>query len=132
ARARRRIRDRARRAHRRASAATDAQIRIDLDLLARAIAGDRLGRADVDARRATRLLVAAVRAQPGLVVEELRLLEFADQAAQLDQHFDADTAGRMEIALRRRVLRKRRLRAQVEHEIEGLARRLRFAPEVDR
>ena len=53
--------------------------------LERGVAADRARRADVDAGGAADLLVAAVRAELGLVVEELRLLELAHQLAQL-QH----------------------------------------------
>ena len=66
---------RAARAGRRAGAAALAQVRIDLHLLADR--DDRLGRARVDAARAAPLAAASVRADLGVVIEVLRLLELA-------------------------------------------------------
>ena len=100
----------------------------------RGIAADGLGRTDIDAGGAADLLVAAVRTQLGLVVEELRLLELADTLTQL-QHRGSqlDRVGTdMEVALRGLVHREGRRAAHVEHQIEGLGRGLRRALEVDR
>ena len=72
--------ERARRAHRRARAAADAQVRLDTDVVA--VGGDRLRRAHVDAQVAARLARAAVRADRRLVVEELGLLEVADRRSR--------------------------------------------------
>ena len=75
-----RIGQRARRAHGRACAAADAQVRLDRDAIA--IGANRERRADVDALRAPGLARTAVRAQRCLEVEEFRLLEFAGQRGE--------------------------------------------------
>ena len=74
---------------------------------------DRLRRADFDAGVAADLLVAAVRADLLLVLEEARLLELADHVAQLQHRVDQrGVVRRMEVALRRLVQREqRRLRS---------------------
>ena len=102
--------------------------------LERGVAADGTRRAHVDAGRAADLLVAAVRAQRLLVAEEARLLELTHQVAQLQHglHQAALVASDMEVALRRRVLGEGRGVAQVEHQVEVFAHRLRGAIEVDR
>ena len=119
---------RAGRAHRGAGAAAGAQVGVDLDAVARA--GDRLGRADVDAGVAADQAIAAVRAQPLLVAEVFGLLEFADHLGQLLhglRAFGHAGAGR-EIAGRRLVLRQQRRRRQVEHQVEACRRGRRRPP----
>ena len=68
---------RARRADGRTPAAARAQVRLDFHVIA--VGADRAGRTDVDAAVAARTSRAAVRAKARLVLEEARLLEFADQ-----------------------------------------------------
>ena len=67
------------RAHRRAGAATDAEVGIDDDLLATLLAVDGFCQADVDAGTAANFFIAAVGANFFLVVEELWLFELANQ-----------------------------------------------------
>ena len=66
-------------------------------------------------------------------MEELRLLELADQFAQFEHraHESLVVAG-IKVALRRLVQPDQRRRAKIEDEIEALARLERFALEVDR
>ncbi len=68
-----------------------------------------------------------------LVVEELRLLEFADALAQLEHRADqGGVVGGVEVALRRLVQGDQRRRRQVEHEVERLALLTRGTLEIDR
>ena len=67
------------RAHRRAGAATDAEVGIDEDLLPTLLAVDGFRQADVDAGATANFFIAAVGANILLVVEELWLFELANQ-----------------------------------------------------
>jgi hypothetical protein len=110
------------RADRGAGATAHAQVGVDLDLLAALFAGDRFGRADVHAGAAAGFFVAAVGAELLLVDEELRLLELADQLAQLEHRVQV-LAVPAEIALRQRVLvegGRGAGGAQVQHQVEAL------------
>ena len=148
------------RTDRAASAAADAQMRLDEDAatcggsrcrhrhrdhpgpasglalqlaLERSLAADRLRRADIDAGGAADLLIAAVGAELGLVAEKARLLELADQVAQGDHglHQFGRVAARVKVALRRLMLGEGRLGAQIQHQVKALLHRLRRALEVD-
>ena len=79
------------------------------------------------------MLVARVRAQRLAVLEEARLVEFTHHFAQLQHciHQASRVTRHMKVALRRLVHAKRRLRTQIEHQIEGLADRLRAALEIN-
>src|SRR6185436_17387420 len=92
---------RTRRADRGAAAATRAQMRLDLDVIA--VGLDRAARADVDALVAAFAPGAAVRADARVVGEEARLLELADQRAELlrRQRLLERIIPRREVALRR-------------------------------
>jgi hypothetical protein len=139
---RRGVADRAARAHGRAGAAADAQVRLDDDAgqrpaagpaFHRRIAADRLRRTHVDADGAADLLVAAVGADLLLVAEELRLLELARALAQLQHRVDQRrVVGRVEVALWGLVQGDDRRGVQVEHEVEVFADLLCSAGEVDR
>ena len=140
-----------------AGAAAHAQVRLDDDAAAftfdvgvglgaanlaagaalafeRGVAADGLRGAHVDAGTAANLLVAAVRANLGLVAEETRLFEFTAHLAQR-QHRAQQRGGVLrdvEIALRLGVHGEGGRLAQVEHEVEVLGHLLRRAVEVDR
>jgi hypothetical protein len=75
-----------------------------------------------------------VRAQLGLVVEELRLVEGADEVAQREHGVEqlAFVGADMEVALRLGMLAERGRGPQVEHEVEALRGLQRRALEVDR
>src|SRR5690606_21427547 len=126
---------RTRGADRGAGAAAHTQVGVDDDLLALDLAAAGERGTDLHTGVAAHGLVAAVGADLLLVLEELEFFELAHQIAQADQRGDAGLAvharGQVEVALRVRVLRKRRLAAQVDHEIEGLLVRRGVALEVD-
>src|SRR5260221_13392771 len=107
-------------------------MRLDLDEIARR--ADRAARADIEALVAALLARPAVRADLLAVAEEARLLEFADQRAELlrGERLLQRIVGRREIALRQLVHPQDGLARQIEHHVELLAARLIGAREVDR
>ena len=124
-------------ADRGAGAATDAQVGVDLDLLAVFFAADGTGRADVDAGIATHGLVAAVGAELLFVGKELGLFKLAHHVAQLDhrgqqaRRGQTRETGQRKVALRRRMQLDQRLRTQIQHQVKGFAQRLGGATKVN-
>ena len=123
------IGERTRGAHRRTRTATHAKVGVDLDLLAADLAADRQRRAHLNAGVAANLLVATVRTELLFVLEELGLLELADQLAQLQQglRFAQRAGWQPEIALRWRVLGERRGAGGLGTEIQNQIKLLRLA-----
>ena len=129
-------------AHRAASAAAHAQVRLDDDAtrqfalelaFLRRVAADGLRRTDVDAGGAANLLIAAVRAQLVLVLEKLGLLEFAVQFTQFQHrvHQSAFVVAGVQVALRRLVHGEGRRLTQIQHKVKVFAVRQRRTAEVD-
>src|SRR5262245_56989722 len=98
-----------------------------------AVGLDRAARADVDALVAALAPRAAVGADARVIREKPRLLEFADQGADLlrrERLLERIVAGR-EVALRRELEPDQRLARQVENDVEALLARRIAAREVD-
>ena len=93
-------------------------MRLDDDVIA--VGANRRGRADVDALRAAFLFRTAVRANRRLVVEELRLFEFAFQRRDFSSgpRLGRSIVARREIPLRGVTAGEPRFAAQIEHRIE--------------
>src|SRR5260221_597527 len=108
-------------------------MRLDLDEIARR--ADRAARADIDALVAALLARAAVRADLLAIAEEARLLEFADQRAELlrGERLLQGIVARRDITLRQLVHPQHGLAREIEHHVELLAARLIAARlELDR
>ena len=117
-------------AHGAAGAAAHTQLRVDLDLLAAAVAADGGGRADVDAGLAAHFFITAMGTQAGLVAKKFGFLEFAHQAAQLQQHGRA-AAVPTQVTLRQGMLTEGRRAAQVQHQVKALGLGFRGAGEIN-
>src|SRR5204863_5571412 len=106
-------------------------VRLDLHVVA--VGLDRAARADVDALVAAVLSRAAMGADARVVGEELRLLELADQRADLlrrERLLERIVAG-CEIALGRQLAADQRLARQIEDNVEAFLARNVGAREID-
>ena len=118
-------------AHRAAGTAAHAQLRVDLDLLAAAIAADGQGRTDLNAGLAAHFFIPAVSAQAGLVTKKFGLFERTHQAAHLQQRHRA-AAGPAQIALRQCMLAEGWRGSQVQHQIKAVGLTAGCAVKINR
>jgi len=120
-------------ASRGAGTAAHAQVGVDHDLLAAFVRAHGFGRADVDARIAADLLVAAVSAELLFVRKEAGFFKLANQFTHFQQSFQV-LAIPAEIALGQSVRAESRrglVTPQVQHHIEALGLGTGIAGEID-